>query len=78
MELRTLYYFTVTAQEKNITRAAEMLNMCQPPLSRQIRNLEDELGVPLFIRGKRHLDLTPEGEVLLHRARQQLEVSYLR
>ena len=74
MELRTLYYFTVTAQEKNITRAAEMLNMCQPPLSRQIRNLEDELGVPLFIRGKRHLDLTPEGEVLLHRARQILEL----
>ena len=74
MELRTLRYFIVVAQEKNITRAAELLNMSQPPLSSQMRNLEEELGVQLFIRGKRHLTLTAEGEVLLRRARQILDM----
>ena len=74
MELRTLRYFIVVAQEKNITRAAELLNMSQPPLSSQMRNLEEELGVQLFVRGKRHLTLTAEGEVLLRRARQILDM----
>ena len=74
MELRTLRYFTVVAQERNITRAAELLNMSQPPLSNQIHNLEAELGVQLFIRGKRRLTLTAEGELLLRRARQLLDL----
>ena len=74
MELRTLRYFTVVAQEKNITRAAELLNMSQPPLSNQMHNLEAELGVQLFIRGKRRLTLTAEGELLLRRARQLLDL----
>ena len=74
MELRTLRYFIVVAQEKNITRAAELLNMSQPPLSSQMRNLEEELVVQLFVRGKRHLTLTAEGEVLLRRARQILDM----
>ena len=75
MELRTLHYFTVVAQEMNITRAAEKLNMSQPPLSNQIKALEEELGVQLFIRGKRHLELTEEGALLLRRAVQMQELA---
>lgn len=74
MELRTLRYFTVVAKERNITRAAEMLNMSQPPLSNQMHNLEQELGVQLFLRGKRRLTLTAEGELLLRRAQQLLDM----
>ena len=75
MELRTLRYFTVVARELNITRAAEKLNMSQPPLSNQIKALEEELGVRLFIRGKRHLELTEEGALLLRRALQMQELA---
>lgn len=75
MELRTLRYFTVVARELNITRAAEKLNMSQPPLSNQIKALEEELGVQLFIRGKRHLELTEEGTLLLRRAVQMQELA---
>lgn len=75
MELRTLHYFTVVAQELNITRAAEKLNMSQPPLSNQIKSLEEELGVQLFIRGKRRLELTEEGGLLLRRAVQIQELA---
>lgn len=75
MDLRTLRYFTVVAQERNITRAAEKLNMSQPPLSHQIRCLEEELGVQLFVRGKRRLELTDDGTLLLRRAKQILELT---
>ena len=75
MELRTLRYFVVTAQERNITRAAEKLTMSQPPLSNQIKGLEEELGVQLFIRGKRRLELTEEGSLLLRRAQELLELA---
>lgn len=75
MELRTLHYFIVAAQELNITRAAEKLNMSQPPLSNQIKGLEEELGVQLFVRGKRHLELTEEGALLLRRAVQIQELA---
>ncbi len=75
MDLRSLHYFTVVAEELNITRAAERLNMSQPPLSSQIKGLEEELGVLLFIRGKRHLTMTDAGALLYRRARQLLELS---
>lgn len=75
MDLRSLKYFTVVAQELNITRAAEKLNMSQPPLSNQIKALEEELGVALIIRGKRHLQLTEAGNLLLRKANQILEMA---
>ncbi len=75
MDLRSLHYFTVVAEELNITRAAERLNMSQPPLSSQIKGLEEELGVQLFIRGKRHLKITEAGSLLYRRAKQLLELS---
>ena len=56
MELRILQYFLMVAREKNITRAAKQLHMTQPTLSRQLMQLEDELGKPLFIRGKRKIE----------------------
>lgn len=75
MDLRALHYFVIVAEERNITRAAERLNMSQPPLSAQLKGLEDELGVQLFIRGKRHLTITDAGTHLYRRARQILELA---
>ena len=75
MDLRALKYFTVVAEELNITHAAERLGMSQPPLSSQIKGLEEELGVQLFIRGKRSLTITEAGMQLYRRACQLLELS---
>lgn len=74
MELRTLKYFVTVAEELNITRAAEKLHMSQPPLSAQIKNLENELDTLLFIRGKRHLKLTESGQLLYRRAKDILSL----
>jgi DNA-binding transcriptional LysR family regulator len=70
MELRHLRYFIVLAEELNFSRAAERLHMAQPPLSQQIRSLENELGLQLFDRTTRPLQLTPAGQVFLEKARQ--------
>ena len=75
MDLRALHYFVVVAEELNITRAAGRLNMSQPPLSSQIKGLEEDLGVQLFIRGKRGLTITDAGIHLYRRAKQILELS---
>lgn len=74
MELRILQYFLMVAREENITRAAKQLNMTQPTLSRQLMQLEDELGKPLFIRGKRKIELTDEGVLLRRRAEEILSL----
>ena len=73
MDMKDLQYFLAVAQAGTITGAAAKLCMAQPPLSRQMKELEEELGTTLFIRGKRHIRLTEEGIFL----RQQAEaVSY--
>ncbi|MEC8916635.1 MAG: LysR family transcriptional regulator [Pseudomonadota bacterium] len=73
MELRQLRYFCAVAEELNLTRAADRLHMAQPPLSRQIKALETELGAPLFIRQARGLALTPTGQFFLEHVLQILE-----
>lgn len=70
MEIRTLKYFIVVAEQLNITKAANILNMSQPPLSYQMKSLEEELKCQLFIRGKRFLKLTEEGKLLYTRAKE--------
>lgn len=75
MDLRALTYFVTVAEERNITHAAEKLNMSQPPLSTRIRQLEEELGTDLFIREKHALQLTDAGTLLLRRATQILEMT---
>lgn len=71
-DLRHLRYFVTLAEEQNFARAAARLHMTQPPLSQQIMQLEDILGVVLFIRGKRPLRLTAAGNELLPEARRLL------
>lgn len=75
MELRVLRYFQIVAREQNITRAAAILNITQPTLSRQLMQLEEELGVTLFERGKGKIKLTNDGMLLRRRAEELLELA---
>lgn len=74
MTLKQLEYFLEIAKMASVTRAAQNLNISQPPLSMQLKALEDELGASLFIRDKRCLIITPEGELLKERAMAILEL----
>lgn len=74
MELRVLQYFVAVAREQNISAAAQALHLTQPTLSRQLKELEEELGKQLMIRGNRKVVLTEEGMLLRKRAEEILEL----
>jgi DNA-binding transcriptional LysR family regulator len=74
MDIKQLTYFLGIAEEGNITKAAEKLHIAQPHLSNQLKLIEDELGVKLLERSTRKIKLTNAGAMLLHRAKQMLEL----
>jgi len=74
MEFRVLQYFLAVTREGNISAAAQSLNLSQPSLSRQLKDLEDELGARLFIRGNRRIELTEEGLILRKRAGEIMQL----
>ena len=75
MELRVLRYFLTVAHEENITKAAGLLHVSQPAVSRQLAQLEDELGVKLFVRSNHHIALTEDGRMLRRRAQEIVELT---
>lgn len=75
MELRTMRYFLAVAREENMSRAAELLHVTQPTLSKQLKSLEDELGKKLFIRHSFSIQLTEEGILLRKRAEDLVKMA---
>lgn len=76
MEIRVLKYFLTVTREESITKAAEILHITQPTLSRQLMQLEDELKTQLFIRGKSKITLTEEGILLKRRAEEIVDLAH--
>ena len=74
MDIRVLQYFLAVAREESITKAAERLRMTQPPLSRQLKDLEEELGKQLLIRGSKKVTLTEDGMLLRKRAEEIVDL----
>ena len=74
MEIRVLQYFVEAAREKNITKAAAKLHVSQPAMSKQLKQLEEELGKKLFKRSNYHIELTVEGQLFKRRAEEILEM----
>ena len=74
MDIRVLQYFLAVAREESITKAAETLRMTQPPLSRQLKDLEEELGKQLLIRGSKKITLTEDGMLLRKRAEELVDL----
>ena len=74
LDFRVLNYFLTVAQEKTISKAAESLHLSQPTLSKQLKELEEELGVKLFTRGNREITLTEDGKYLLNRGKEILSL----
>lgn len=74
MELRVLQYFLAVAREQSVSGAAEYLHLSQPTLSRQLKDLEEEFGKQLFIRGNRKITLTEEGMILRKRAEEIMDL----
>lgn len=74
VDIRVLEYFLAVAREESITKAAEFLNMTQPPLSRQLKDLEKELGKQLLVRGSKKITLTEDGMLLRKRAEELVEL----
>lgn len=74
MDFRVLNYFLTVAREKTISKAAESLHISQPTLSKQLIDLEEELGVQLFIRGNREIILTEDGQYLVNRGKEILSL----
>lgn len=72
MELRHYRYFVAVAERLNFSQAAQVLHVAQPALSRAVHDMEDEIGVPLFLRNKPHIQLTPAGLTFLEEARRLL------
>lgn len=74
LDIRVLQYFLAVAREESITKAAETLRMTQPPLSRQLKDLEEEVGKQLLIRGSKKVTLTEDGMLLRKRAEEMIEL----
>lgn len=74
MDIRTMHYFLAVVREGTISAAAESLHVAQPSLSRQMKELEEELGASLFVRGNRRITLTEEGMVLRKRAEEMVRL----